>query len=429
VSGPPSPSVVGLLTLRDVRAYLRRSHAVAMTVFFGLLYGLGSMVLGQMLILTRLQPPYYTEIIWNPGPGQGAWNFPALIVWAPWGEVTLPFFATWAMVVVSIGVAIGMSVAVLLSAQLIRQRLARTGTAAAAASVAGLTPAMLALVTLGACCGTTAAATAGVGAFASATGTSTNQVLNNDWLLGAFQIVVVWIALLAQEMLLQVYGNVIGISGRAAPPATDTGTPTSRGAWVSRPRLGAALLRAGLLVVGVTWGLALLVAGAIAPAASAGPVLWAAWLLEYGVIAAVAVLAAMFPREFVRSWSAWAHRTAGYAARAVVLVAGVALVGWVPPPLAGLGFEGFGNEVMGALGAPAAWGAVTPAFAPGPTLFLRWAFQYLFLGGFAIALAVAPARVGALLGARTASVPHAGPSSENDPTSAEVRLRAEAQIR
>jgi hypothetical protein len=389
VSGSDPPSVVGLLTLREVRAYLRRSHAIAMTVFFGLVYALGSMLLGGMIVLAHLPPPYYSEIIWYAGPGQGAWNFPVFLLWAPWGTVTLPFFATWATVAVSIGVAIGMSVAVLLSVQLVRQRLRRTGAPTAVGSIAGLTPAMLALVTLGACCGTTAAATAGVGTFAQITGTSTNALLDNDWLLGAFQIVVVWLALLAQEMLLQVYGGVIGVRASDASAPRDEVRP----APIARGVVLAAVLRFGLLVAGVTWALALLVGWAVTPAASASSVQWAAWLLEYGVVAVTAIVAAMFPRELAQWFAVTGRGGARAAFRGVLLIGGLTLAVGAPPPLAGRGLEGFGNELLGVLGAPAAWGAVSPVFAPGIALYLRWGFQYLLLGGFSIAVALRPIRV------------------------------------
>ena len=389
MTGSDPPSVVGLLTFREVRAYLRRSHAIPMAVFFGLVYALGSMLLGGMIILTHLPPPYYSEIIWYAGPGQGAWNFPAFLLWAPWGTITLPFFATWATVAVSIGVAMGMSVAVLLSAQLVRQRLRQTGAPTAVGSIAGLTPAMLALVTLGACCGTTAAATAGVGAFATITGTSTNALLDNDWLLGAFQIVVVWVALVAQEMLLQVYGGLIGV--RASDPIADAGTFSP--APIDRRAIAAAILRTALLVTGVTWALAMLVDWAVVPAVSASAAQWAAWILEYGVVAAAAVVLAMFPREAGRWFAARARTGIGYSVRAALLVGGGALAVGAPPPLAGMGIEGFGNELLGAFGAPASWGAVTPVFGPGLDLYLRWTFQYLLLGTFAIALALRPIAV------------------------------------
>ncbi len=60
---------------------------------------------------------------------------------------------------------------------------------------------MIALVTLGACCSTTAAATAGLGVIAQASGTSIDELLANNWYIGVFQILVLWIALIAQEQL------------------------------------------------------------------------------------------------------------------------------------------------------------------------------------------------------------------------------------
>ncbi len=406
-------SALSLLTLREIRGYIRRSHAVAMTVFFGILYALGSMVLGTMLILTRLPPPYYTEIIWSPGLGQPPWDFPALIIWAPWGAVTLPWFATWATVLVSMGVAIGMSVAVLLSAQLIRMRRSATGGPTAIGSVAGLTPAMLAVVTLGACCGTTAAATAGVGAVAQITGSNADNLLVNNWFLGVFQIAVVWIALLAQEMLLQVYGDVIGVSRRARsgtapavvyrPPAHD------------RKFVAGVVLRTALLLAGVSWALAMLVGWTLVPPLAASAAQWTAWILEYELVAILAVMAALFPRELARWFSLAARRPAGYVVRGAALLGGLALVAWVPPPWSGWGIEGFGNELLGVLGAPSSWGAIAPVFPAGPVLYLRWAFQYLLLGGFAITVALLPGRAFSPLEATVGETVVAGSHDENPP--------------
>ncbi|HTT74158.1 MAG TPA: hypothetical protein VMG99_08495 [Thermoplasmata archaeon] len=383
-------SLLSLFALREVRAYIRRSHAIAMTVFFGVVYALGSMTLGGMIVLARLSPPYYTEIIWGQGFNEAWWQFPAFVVWAPWGTIVLPFFATWAAVVVSIGVAIGMAVAVLLSVELVRQRVNRTGTPALVSSAAGLTPAMLALVTLGACCGTTAAATAGVGAIAQITGSNTDNLLTNSWFLGVFQMAVVWVALLAQEMLLEVFGDVLGLSGRSAGSATERATyvPPRRDLRFA----AAALLRAALLLAGLTWALAMFVEWTTVSPVTAGAVQWTAWVLEYELVGILAVAVALFPRPIARAFLGAMRHPGTLTVRGLALLGGLALVGWVPPPFSGQGLEGLGNELLYLLGAPASWGAVAPVFGAGPTLLLRWGLQYGLLGGFAIAVALAPAR-------------------------------------
>lgn len=383
----PRSSVLSLLALREVRAYLRRSRAVAMTVFLGLVYALGSMTLGGMLVLTHVRGGYTTEILWGAGSGQGSWNYPALLIVAPWGVVSLPWFATWATILVSIGVAIGMSVAVLLTVQLVRQRRSTTRGPTAIGSMAGLTPAMLALVTLGACCGTTAAATAGVGVVAQISGTSTTHLLVNNWFLGVFQVAVVWIALLAQELLLRVYGDIIGISGRT----TASSDPVYRPPPMDRRFLVGSLARVGLLVAGVTWGLAMLVAWTNQPPGSASAAQWSAWILQYELVALLAVLAALFPREIARWFAGGAPHVLTRSFRGVLLLAGLSLVTWVPPPLAGWGIEGLGNELLFLLGAPSTWGAIAPVFGPGLALYARWGLQYLVLGGFAAAVGLVPA--------------------------------------
>ena len=357
-----------------------------MVVFFALLYALGSMVLGGMLILARVQGGYTTWILWGNALGQGPWNYPGILIVAPWGVVTLPFLATWSMIFVAIGVGIGVSVALLIAAQLVRDRKRSAARPGAVGSIAGLTPAMIALVTLGACCSTTAAATAGVGLVAQASGSSVNNLLLNNWYLDVFQVVVVFVALLAQEMLLRVYGGLFGLEPISA----------SLGAAVARPApLGARLiiggaLRAGLLLAGVTWSLAMVAEWTTVSPLTATPTLWFQWIFQHQVIAVFAILVALFPATMA---AALTPRRAGrwtVALRGALLVGGLSLATWVPPALAAGGASGFVNELFGTWGFPAAWGAVAPVYPLGIALLARWGIQYLLLGGFAVAVAIAP---------------------------------------
>jgi hypothetical protein len=383
-----SPSF-SLLTLREIRGYIRRSHAVMMTVAFVLLYALGSMTLGQMLILTHVPGGYTTVLFWGNGLGQSPWNYPALLVVAPWGIVSLPFFATLSMVVVSIGVGMGMSVAVLLAIALVRHRRS-AGRAASIGSAAGLTPAMIALVTLGACCSTTAAATAGVGLVAQVSGTSTTNLLLNNWFLGVFQMVVVWVALVAQELVLRVYGGLFGqgSTGSEAPYVAPR---------LSLRFLAGGLARVALLVGGVTWSLTTLVEWTSVAPLGASAALWFHWTVQQQVPALLAVVAALFPTSLARIGGRILRSPLRALPIAGLTVAGASLVVGAPPPIAGWGVEGFANEVASVGGLSAAMGAVTPVFPFGLDLLFRWGLQYLLLGGFALAVAWAPERTFRLL--------------------------------
>lgn len=385
MSEPPThPSPLQLLTLHEVREYLRRSHGIGLAVFISVAYALGSMVLGGMLTFARFPGGYSFLLLWGNALGLQPWNYPGLLIEAPWGFIELPFFATIAMILVSAGVGLGMAVAIILGVRLIRDRKGSAGRPAATGTIAGLTPAMIALVTLGACCSTTAAATAGVGLVAQASGTSTSNLLLNNWFLGAFQIVVVYVALIAQELLLRVYGSLFatndpGFAASSAPARA-----------LDRRALATAALRAVLLAAGVTWVLTVLADWTTVNPSSASAALWFNWTVEHWLLGGLAILAALAPRT-VRQWARSAASTSsGLILRAVLLVGAWTLGGWVPPPLAGAGVEGFGNELLGALGGPSSFGAVTPAFAWGSTLFLRWTFQYLLLAGFAATVSVTP---------------------------------------
>ena len=379
---PTLGTPLSLLSLAETRRYIRRSHAIMMTVTFVILYALGSMVIGGMLILANLTGGTVVQIVWGNGLGTDFWNYPGLLIIAPWGIVDLPMFATVSMVFVSIGVGIGMSVAVLLGIAMVRSRRASLGRPASVGSIAGLTPAMIALVTLGACCSTTAAATAGVGIVAHASGTTSTNLLVNTWYLGVFQMAVMYVALFAQELVLRVYGGILGLSGRdasriyVAPP-------------VDRRYVVGILLRVALMVGGITWSLAMLVDWTTTGPLSAPAALWTRWILEHQVPAFLAIVVALFPNGTFAVLRDLA-RYPGLAVRALLVAGGLLLLVGAPPPLAGWGLEGFGNELMGALGLPVAWGAVAPVYPLGWTLAVRWGLQYVLLGAFAISVGIAP---------------------------------------
>lgn len=378
--------MLSILSLGETRRYLRRYHARMMVVFFALLYALGSMLLGGMLILARVRGGTTVQVLWGNALGQAVWNYPGLLIVAPWGVVSLPFLATVSMVLVSVGVGIGITVALLIGVRLVRDRKLSAARPGAIGSLAGLTPAMIALVTLGACCSTTAAATAGVGLVAQASGSSLNNLLINNWYLDVFQVSVVFVALLAQEMLLRVYGGVLGLEPLGISRGDDAIVPPPGGA---RLVLGG-LLRAALLLAGVTWSLAMVAEWTTVSPVSAPPALWFQWIFQHLALSILAILVALFPGAAVSGFRQWAHVPLGLVLRAALLLGGVSLATWVPPVVAAAGASGFLNELFGVWGLPAAWGAVAPVFSPGIALYVRWGLQYLLLGGFGIVVALAP---------------------------------------
>ena len=360
---------------------------MGLAAFIGVAYAIGSMLLGGMLVFARYSGGYSVLVFWGNALGIQPWNYPGVLIEAPWGFVELPFFATVSMLLVSAGVGLGMAVAIVLGVQLLRDRRTSAGRPAAAGTVAGLTPAMIALVTLGACCSTTAAATAGVGLVAQASGSSPSNLLLNNWFLGTFQVAVVYVALIAQELLLRVYGSLFASNDPAI-----ASTESTRPSW-NRHSLGPLALRFALLAAGVTWALAVLAAWTTSSPATASGGLWFNWVVEHWILSGVAILAGLAP-DVLRGWlRSVASTIPGYALRALIFVGAWTLGAWVPPPLSGAGVEGFGNEVLGLLGQSAAVGAVSPGVDGGVVLVLRWAVQYLLLAGFGAAVALAPKRV------------------------------------
>jgi hypothetical protein len=373
---------VDLLTLHGIRTFIRDSSARGGVVFFALLYGLGAAFSSGMVLISSIPGGYTLTVLWSGGPGTSFWNYPGLLLVAPWGVVSAPFFPTLAMVFVSVGVGLGMTVAFLLAVQLVRDRRRFAGTPTATGTIAGLTPAMITLVTLGACCSTTAAASAGVGVVALVTGTTTNNLLLNNWFLGVFQIVVVWVALIAQELLLVVYTGLFTKRG--------ANTPSVRPVPVDRRSILGGALRAALLVGGVLWSLSMLAEWTTVSPGSASAGLWFQWIVQHQLLALLAIAAALFPTG---TWSALrvVRQRAWPLLVGALLVAGLTVL-WSPPPLSSWGLDGLVNQVLFTLHAPASWGTVSPGGLGGLALGLRWLFEYALLGGFAVAAALAPDR-------------------------------------
>ena len=399
------PGIWALLSLRHSRALVRRPRFFVLAIVIAVTYALIAMVVGAMLQI--FWPPAHLSSFWVIlTSGTPSWDYPALLTVNPFFVLGLPFLPTLFMVFTSAGVGLGMTVAVILSASLLRRRKTSSARPAAVGTAAGLTPALIALVTLGACCSTTAAATAGIGLTAQATGTSTSALLLNNWYLGVFQLVILYVALLAQEQLLTVYGALVPSPGGTASPAA---VPPP----LDRRFAAGAILRVALLAAGVTWSLAMIADWLTVNPSTASPGTWAGWILQHQLVGFAAILTALVPvptyRALLRLLSTWS----GIILRILLVIAGISLAIGVPPPLTVMGWHGFVSELLGAAGVSATWGGVSPGLPAGVALVVRWAAQYLLLGGFAIALGLRPVAalrpiLWTVAGARETPVPPSG---------------------
>ena len=394
-SGGSAFDLSGAVRLREIRRFLRGSHAVPVAAFCALVYALGSMLWGGMLSLFPIRGGTTVEILTGSGTGQGWWNYPGLLVVAPWGVLSLPFFATFAMVVVAVGVGLGMAVAAALIFRLVRPSPEELARSKAVGAVTGLTPAMISLVTLGSCCTTTAAATGGVGLIAQASGTTTSNLLLNNWYLGVAQIVVVWAALFAQELLLTVYGGLLGLrsSGPRTAPAI---VPPFGRKWMA-----GATLRVLLAVGGILWSVSMLAEWTTRDPTSSGAGWWFQWIVQHQLVAVLAVGAAFFPRQLARLATSLRHG----ARRAVgvgFVLAALSVLAWLPAPLPAWGLDSLTDQLLGALGAPVAWGAIPIGSVTGAALVARWGLEYVLPAGFVLAMMLFPTRALAPLVATTA---------------------------
>ncbi|HYM39385.1 MAG TPA: hypothetical protein VEY12_04465 [Thermoplasmata archaeon] len=362
--------IVSLTSLRRTRALLSTRRTRALALGIGLAFLLLSMLIGQMLTFPDLPGSAMVSVQLSGNPW---WDFPELFVFTPGVALDLLFLPTLTMALVSAGVGIGGTAALVTAIPRLRESPVDGTRNKATPTAAGAGAAITGLATMGACCCTTCAGALGVAVVAAASGTDIALLLRENWYLDVFQLVVVGVALLAQERALRI-------------PADSCPTPPR----LDRGFVAGSVLRVALLVAGITWSLAMFVEWVDVPPGSAGPGLWYHWIFEHQLLALAAIAAGMFPKESL----AWLRRATrgmeGWILRGALVVAGVTWGLWVPPTLTGLGLGGLINEVLGVLGASVSTGAIAPDSFFGPALLFHWIFQHALLAGFAVALAVNP---------------------------------------
>ena len=283
------PSLWTLPALRQTRALVTGRRGATVAALIGGVYAAVSLLAGNMLQFAPTGAHGLTlRILENPASPLW-WNYPAVFVEFPSGVLLLPFLASVTMIVASVGVGLGMAAGLLFAVRLLREWRRGRQDGGPVSALAGFTPAMVAVLTLGACCSTTAAAAAGLGAVAFASGVSVTTVAANAWYLNILQLAVLGLALLAQEGLLSVYAGIVGEGVRAG---TTSDRPT-----VSRTQAPFGLLAVRSLLVGggLIWALGLLLvvetaSGRPTPTASFGTA-----LLEHLGPGSAAVVAGLYP--------------------------------------------------------------------------------------------------------------------------------------
>jgi len=380
-------AVWSLLGLRRTRALLSSLRYRVLVGAIGLGYALTAMLIGGMLLVpgtpARMGWFFY---VYPSGPGP-SWTYPLILAGNPYFLVYLPALSGIVMTLTAAGIGLGMSLGVWLGIRLIRFHRRGLLRPTAVGFAAGLTPAMIGLVTLGACCSTTAAATAGISLVAQSSGTNPAVALANAWYLGVFQVVVVYIALLAQEKLLSVYAFLVGDS--LSEPSAGSANHPIRGPLGWR-EAGSAVLRVVLVAAGITWCLSVMMAWTSTPPSRAGVVTWLSWVFQHEVPGILAVVVALFPTEALAWWTDRARRWPALALRTTLVISGLALLTWIPAPWSGEGAAALGNELLGLGHFPLSWGAVTPPSIGILALSLRWGFQLTLLGAFAVVMGLRP---------------------------------------
>jgi len=385
-----------LVALRETRQALAPRRYRLLVAATAIIYAIVAMLVGGMLYIASSPfDLHWFFYVYPKGPGP-PWSYPAIIAGGPYFFLDLPLLSGILMTLVSAGIGLGMALGIVLGARLLHRRRSRQFGPATLGTAAGLTPAMIALVTLGACCSTTAAATAGIGIVARSSGTSPAVALANAWYLGVFQLVVVYVALLAQEQLLRIYRFAVEPHSSSEPPA-----PIARGASrIDRTSIVGGVLRVVLVVVGLTWLLSVLTLGFDTAGARPPPLVEIGGVLQRVGPGLLAVVAGLFPERLVALGAGTRRKALSASLRSLMVVLGASLVAWIPPPWSGPGFCGLANELLGFAGFPSGWGAVTPPAIGLVALVLRWSLQFLLLGLFTVVVGLSPeAATKRLLGA------------------------------
>jgi hypothetical protein len=180
-----------VLGLERTRSLLRGPRGALVAAGLAIAYLLVSFLEGGMLRPAASGP--LPGSAWALSGSAGGWT-----LW-------LPFGPTLVMGGIAAGVGVGMGAGLLLVHRLFVVERTPSERARSLGPLAALTPAMVAVLTVGACCSTAAAALAGVGAGSSLTSGPLGATFGASWALTAVQAVVLALALLGQEGLLRLF--------------------------------------------------------------------------------------------------------------------------------------------------------------------------------------------------------------------------------
>ncbi|MCI4362506.1 MAG: hypothetical protein L3J77_04885, partial [Thermoplasmata archaeon] len=280
-AGPSATAreILSLASLREMRRLVRGWKRGSVTVVVAAAIAFFSMWVGGMLTFFPTQGVYTVELLWS-GSASNWWFYPEVLVVQPWGLLQLPLFPTVAVGLVSVGAAVGAVSGVVLARGIWQSERERRRGSRGAALATGAAPGIASLATAGACCCSSCASSGGVALVAAASGTSVASLLTVDWYLPLFQLVAVYVLLLAEEGAL-----------RRAKATSLAPVP------VDARFVAGSVLRLALLVGGLTWSLAMFVEWGTQDPWTASAATWYHWLFEHQLLSVTAVTAALFPAE------------------------------------------------------------------------------------------------------------------------------------
>lgn len=194
------------------RALLRSRGGYGLASAIAVAYGLLSMLSTGMV---RADGGPVARVVWETPPS----GDPVILLSGLGWSATLPLEGLGLTILVALATGVGLGAAVAVSLRLRAGACsAKIGTTSAA-TVAALAPAMMALVTLGACCSTVAAAASGLVGGTGSSQLALGPITVPTLFLGVGQLGLLAVALSAQERLFRMFGDLLRLEPGPSPPS------------------------------------------------------------------------------------------------------------------------------------------------------------------------------------------------------------------
>lgn len=194
------------------RALLRSRGGYWLALAITVAYGLLSMLSTGMV---RADGGAVARVAWVTPPS----GDPVILLSGLGWSATLPLESLGITILVAVATGVGLGAAVAVSLRLRAGGASTKIGTTSAATVAALAPAMMALVTLGACCSTVAAAASGLVGGTGSSQLALGPITVPSLFLGIGQLGLLAVALSAQERLFRMFGDLLRLGPGPSTPS------------------------------------------------------------------------------------------------------------------------------------------------------------------------------------------------------------------